>query len=349
MSEFSGKKLLTAVAVFFGMWLGIKYLLPLLLPFLFGAVIALAAEPAVRLGQHRLGLPRSVASGLGVTVLLVLLLAMISVLGAFLIKELKSLVQAVPDIEATAQRGMLLLQDFLVSAAQQTPEGVRPVLTRTVLDFFHDGTAVVEQVTQKVPAVVSSVISGVPDGALGVGTGILSAFFISGRLPKIKAGIRKKMPKSWKEQYLPALHRARKALAGWFKAQGKLALITYSIVTVGLLLLRVSYAPAWGLLVAIVDAVPLLGTGTVLVPWALLSFLQGETVRAVGLLCIFAVAILTRTMLEPRIVGRQLGIDPLLTLLALYIGYRFWGVWGMLIAPVLTTAAKSVIQSEQQA
>lgn len=338
------QKMVVVGAVFLGLWLGVRYLLPLLLPFLLGGAVALAAEPVVSLGQRKLRLPRPLAAGLGVTATLILLLAVLSMAGAFLVKELGNLATAVPNLENTARQGMVLLQDFLVGVAEQTPEGVRPMLTRTVLNFFDDGTAVMEQVSQRIPAVVSSVLSWVPDGALGLGTGILSAFLISGRLPKLRKGLSARMPESWHQRYLPALRRIRKALGGWLKAQGKLALVTYGIVTAGLLILGVPYAPARAIPVALVDAVPMLGTGTVLVPWALVSFLQGEHFRAIGLLCVYGAAMVTRTALEPRLVGRQLGLDPLLTLVALYVGYQFWGILGMIIAPILATAAKSVLQ-----
>ena len=80
----------------------------------------------------------------------------------------------------------------------------------------------------------------------------------------------------------------------------------------------------------------ILGTGTVLVPWSVVSFLQGDTPRALGILGIYITAALTRSMLEPKLLGQHLGLDPLVTLIALYIGYRLWGVGGMLLAPVLT-------------
>ena len=83
------------------------------------------------------------------------------------------------------------------------------------------------------------------------------------------------------------------------------------------------------------DALPVLGTGTVLVPWSLVCLLQGDTVRGIGLLGVYAAASLTRSVLEPRFIGRQLGLDPLVTLLAMYAGYRLWGLAGMILAPLL--------------
>ena len=88
--------------------------------------------------------------------------------------------------------------------------------------------------------------------------------------------------------------------------------------------------------IALVDALPMLGTGTILVPWGLLVLLQGQTALGLGLIALYGVTALTRSILEPRMVGHQLGLNPLLTLVALYMGYRLWGILGMILAPVLT-------------
>lgn len=339
------KKGLILGGVVLGAWVLMKYLVPVILPFLLGAGIALAAEPAVALAERRLKLPRVAAAGLGVSVTLILLVGILSFAGAVLVKELGRLAGAVPDLEGTARQSVQLLQDWLVSMTERTPEGVRPMLTRTVLNFFQDGSALMEQVTRRIPGAVSSVLGWVPDGALGLGTGLLAGFMISVRLPRLKGVVARHLPEDWNSRYLPAIRRIRHALSGWLRAQLKLCLVCYAIVAAGFLLLGIPNGLGWAVLVALVDAVPLLGTGTVLLPWALVCFLQQMHVRAVGLLCIYGAALLSRTVLEPRLVGRQLGLDPLLTLLALYLGYRFWGILGMLLAPVLATAVKSAAAS----
>lgn len=339
-------KLFAAAAAFLVAGLGIRYVLPVTLPFLAGGLLALTAEPLVDLSQRRLKLPRGAASSVGVTVTLAALLALLSVVGAVLVKQVGRLADAVPDIESTARQGAVLLEGFLLDATQNLPEGVRPAMTRTVTDFFEDGTAVVDHLTKKVPAVVSSIIGRVPNGALSVGTGLISGFMISARLPKLKKALHDRMPENWYTKYLPALRRMRRALGLWLKAQGKLALVTYGIVTVGLLILGIAHAPILGALVALIDAVPMLGSGVVLIPWALVSLLQQAHLRAIGLLCIYAAAFLSRSILEPRVVGRQLGLDPLVTLFALYAGFRFWGIPGLLAAPLVATAVKTLVEKQ---
>ena len=345
MGHSSLRKAFVLLGFFLCCWLVLRYLLPVFLPFLLGALLALAAEPAVKLSVRHLKLPRAGATALGVTATLILLTATLSLVGALAVKELGSLAKTVPDIQNTAQQGMDLLQDWLVGMAQQAPDGIRPLLTRTAQDLFTGEPMLMEQVTSRLPGVFTSVLGKIPNGALSVGTGILSGFMISARLPQLKKDVAKLLPPSWHEKYLPALGRVRSALGGWLKAQLKLSGITYLIVTAGFLLLRIPYGFLLALLVALVDAVPLLGTGTVLLPWALVSLLQGNHLQSIGLICIYGAAMLTRTVLEPRLVGKHLGLDPLVTLISLYLGYRFWGIFGMILAPMLATAAKSFTEA----
>ena len=203
-----------------------------------------------------------------------------------------------------------------------------------------------EQVTQRLPGALTGVLSWLPKGTLTLFTGLLSAFMISARLPRLRKKVQSWLPSSWEEKYLPALRQLRHGLWGWLKAQLKLMLITWGIVGLGLMLLRVDYGFLWSGLIALVDAVPILGTGTVMVPWALISFLQGKFVFGIGLLGIYAVALTVRTAVEPRLVGRHLGLDPLVTLVAFYAGFTLWGFVGMLLAPVLAAAVGTVINQK---
>ena len=98
---------------------------------------------------------------------------------------------------------------------------------------------------------------------------------------------------------------------------------------------------------ALVDAFPVLGTGTVLLPWSLLCFLQQDSARAIGLLGIYTTVTLTRSLMEPKLVGRHLGLDPLATLMSLYIGYRLWGIPGMLFAPLLAVTALQLVPEKR--
>ena len=341
------KKILPVVVGVLLLWLAVKYLLPVALPFLMGAGIAFLAEPAVRPLSQKI--PRGVATAVCMTLTLALLAGAVSILGAVALRQMGRLARGVPEMAETARQGLTVVRDWLLSVGAQAPESIRPALERTVTGFFTDGSGFVQQVTQQIPGVVTSAIGTVGSGVLGVGTGVVSAYLISARLPRIRQAVSVRMPASWQEKTLPALRRVRGALGGWLKAQLKLCAVTWGIVSVGFLLLRIKNGALWALLVAVVDAVPILGTGTVLVPWAVVCLIKGESLQAIGLLCTYGAAAMTRTVLEPRLVGKQLGLDPLATLIALYAGYRFWGFGGLLLTPILASAVKSIFTEEKPA
>ena len=150
------------------------------------------------------------------------------------------------------------------------------------------------------------------------------------------------------EAALEFLKKLRATAGQWLIAQLKLVGITYLLLTAGFFLLRVEYAPVWALAVAAVDAFPILGTGTILVPWSLVCLLQHQSARAIGLLGLYALTALARSTLEPKLLGKQLGLDPLLTLIALYTGFRLWGILGMFLMPMLAITVISMLPAKNQ-
>lgn len=339
------RKFIILFGVFLAIWLGIRYLLPLALPFLIGTGLALAADPLVRLCQNRLHLPRGAAAGIGVSVTLLLTVSLLIILAALLVRELSALAGILPNLEDTARQGLSLLESWLLGIAGRTPDGIRGILNRTISDLFSGSSAFLNRFSQWLLGLASAVLKQLPDSALGTGTGILASYMISAKLPKIKTWLSHRLPQAWRSRYLPALRQLKHTLFCWLRAQAKLASVTFLILTGGFIALQIPYAPLWALIVALVDAAPLLGTGTILIPWSVVSLLQGSHIRAVGLLGIYAVAALTRSALEPRFVGKQLGIDPLLTLIALYAGYRIWGISGMILSPLIAVTAVQLAES----
>lgn len=339
MSGSTGKQFAALAGTFLLTWLALRYLLSLLLPFLLGVCLALAAEPGVRLLHNRIHLPRGFAAGIGVAATLLLLICVLTLLAALLVREVGQLVHVLPDLGNTAMEGISTLELYLTDLARQTPEGIRPVVTRTVTGMFSNSSAVIDELTRKIPGIATSILGRVPNGFLAAGTTLLSGFMISARLPRLRQWLAA-LPLSQRlKGWLPALSSVRHALGGWLKAQLKLSCLCFLILLAGFLLLRIPYAIIWSFFIALVDAVPILGTGTVLLPWSLICLIQGEGIRAVGLLAVYVAALLSRTVLEPRLVGKHLGLDPLLTLVCLYVGYRLWGIGGMILAPILCVAA----------
>lgn len=348
MSQNSPRKILLIGALFLALWLSVKYVLPIAMPFLLALVIVLAAEPLVQFCSKKLHLPRAAATGIGVSITLVMLILLAMVLGALLLKQLGALANILPDLEGAATQGVEVLETRLLSMAEAAPKSIRPMATRCVDGLFSDGTAVMENLTDLLLGLASGIVTRLPDSALSLGTWILASFMLSAKLPAIRSFLSRRMPPSWHETYLPMLRRLKKAVLGWLGAQLRLVCVTFGVLTAGFALLQISYAPLWAALISLVDALPVLGTGTVLIPWSLICLLQADYVRAVGLLGIYAVAWLLRSVLEPRLIGKQLGLDPLVTLGAMYAGYRLWGISGMLFSPLLAVTALQFLKPQKQ-
>lgn len=327
--------------------LGIRYLLPVSMPFLLGAVLALAAEPGVKFLTGRLRFPRSAASGLGVGALFAVLVTLLTFALGLLLRQLRTLAGILPQMELTVRAGLDSLQGWLMELTQRTSPGVRAVLQRNVAQIFSGGAELLDRVTGYALTLAGNLLSRLPDSALGVGTAVLSAFLISAELPRIRFWLQTHVPRGRYDTLLQILRKLRSTAGQWLIAQLKLLGITYLVLTAGFLLLRVEYAPVWAAAVAAVDALPILGTGAVLVPWSLVCLVQHDSARALGLLGLYITTAVTHSMLEPRLVGRQLGLDPLVTLIALYTGFRLWGLWGMILMPMLAITAISVISEVQ--
>lgn len=341
-------KLLPFLGVFLAVWLAARYLLPLFFPFLLGLGLALTAQPAVNFFEKKLHAPRFLAAGAGVTLAFFFLALVILLLCAFLIRELKLLAGILPDLEQTARAGISLLEGWLLNLTDAFPAGIALLLQQNISGLFSGGTALLDKLLRYILSLAGNLLTHIPDSALTLGTALISGYMFSAKLPHIRRWLTRRFPKEKWKPLLDGFRRVRTAVAGWLLAQLKLSGLTFGILAAAFLLLRIPYGILWALGVSLLDAFPVLGTGTVLLPWALICFLQGNTPQALGLLGSYAAVTLIRSALEPKLVGKQLGLDPLVTLMALYAGYKIWGIGGMILAPLLTVTALQLVPDKPE-
>lgn len=341
--EFRAKKILRFAGLLLVLWVCARFLLPFFLPFLLGTGLALASEPAVRFLCRRGKLPRALASGVGVSATIAGALAIIMLFFGLLLRQLSPPENWVPRLTQTVGSGMGLLQKWLLTFADDLPQGLQAAYRKNMAEFFSGGTALLEKMSTFALGTAGAVITGLPETALCLGTGLLSAFLISARLTAIRRFLSQRLPQKQLEAWLSAIRQLRDILESWIGSQCKLLGITFCVLSIGFWMLRIGSPLLIAALVSLVDALPVLGTGTVLLPWSLICFLSGDGGRALGLLGLYALAALLRSVLEPKIVGRHLGLDPLATLIAMYCGYRLWGIAGMLLLPMLSAAAMQML------
>ena len=343
----AAKKFLLLLAIFLALRLTLRHIFPLFFPFILGTGLAFAAEPAVNFFSRRLHLPRAAAAGIGVTMTFGSLMLLVLILCALLLREVKYLTGVLPGLEETARSGISLLQGWLLDRTVQLPQSIGNLLRQNITEFFSGGTALLDRGIRYILGLAGNLLTQIPDSALTLGTAVISGYMISTKLPKLRRWIREHLPMAKLKPVFEALKRAKTALGGWLTAQLKLFGLTLLLLAGGLLLLRIPNGLLWALLICLLDALPVLGTGAVLLPWALISFLQSNTPRAIGLLGLYATITLLRSTLEPKLVGRQLGLDPLVTLMALYVGFKLWGLGGMILAPMLTVTTLQLLPEQK--
>lgn len=327
-----------------GVWLFMGYFLPIGLPFLLGISLAFGAEPTVQLLGRRLRLSRRWASPLGVSGLCLLAATVLICLLALLVRQSQQVVHWLPALANTVTDALKQLQQLTQNLSGRLPPALRPLLESFSENFLQNGGSLLEQAAGQLPKVVTSLIAFLSRGMLGLLTGIISAYMISARMPGIRAWWQTHQPPEWNRRWRPVLVTLKKSVLSMLLSEAKLALLAFGIMAAGFWLLGLKRWCAAAIWIAIVDAFPILGVGTVLLPWSVLCFLRQQAVRGIGILAIYAVVWLTRSILEPKLIGKGLGLDPLATLASIYAGWKLWGIAGMLLAPIMAMTVTQVLK-----
>ena len=323
-----------ALAVIVGalaIWVAVAWFLPVLLPFVIGLAAASVAQPLARRLQSAVHLPRWAASALCVGLVFGLLALGVYSLGRTVVSQLGALAGELPAIARSAGR---TLRQWLDSLCSRAPAGMEDAVRTWADALLLRSERIGERLSDAAIATLGGAVTALPEVLLFTVTAVLSGFMLCARLPELRQALRKKLPPHRQAQLETLRDQLKLVLSGWCRAQAALLSVSFAVVTAGLLLLRVPYALGLGALIAFVDALPVLGAGTILLPWAAVAMLQGMTRRALGLALLYAAAALTRAALEPRLLGRHLGLHPLAALVALYAGFRLCGVGGMLLFPI---------------
>ena len=205
--------------------------------------------------------------------------------------------------------------------------------------MLEEGLSLPEHLYNGLAGAAAGVAGSLPGASLFLFTALLAGYFISAGWPDYREWLRGLLPASWREPVGRGWAEVRRTLGGWLRAQGLLMLVTFGELAAGLLLLRVELFLLLAALIALVDALPVFGTGTVLLPWAAAELLAGRLGLALGLAALYGVVSVVRSVLEPKLVGEQTGLPPLGALAAMYAGFQAFGVAGMILAPLLASVA----------
>ena len=323
-----------------------KYALPFIAAFLLASLVSAISD---KLKRHT----RLSGKTLSVSVLVLLLASLTSVIYFSvrrLISELGKLTEGLSRGEGLIYEAAQRLGEIIESASSRL-SAMLPLIgngeTESGAQKFNDIaeeviSAIISSASSALPGVLSSIVSALPGLFLGLAVTIISAFYFTLDREKIKRTASELLPSSLRTRLPRIRSEAGRGAAKYLRAYSLIMLITFGEIFLGLSLLGVEYSFLIALVTAVIDILPILGVGTLLIPWAVISFLTNNYFMGVGLLILYAVIMVVRQIIEPKILGGSLGVHPLLTLAALYIGYRLAGFTGMLIAPLCLIAWRAL-------
>ncbi len=337
-------------AAAFAVYIAIRYLLKYALPFIIAFLLAsLVSAISGKLKRHT----RLSRKTLSVSVLVLLLVSFTSIVYFSvrrLISELGRLTDGLSKGEGIIYEAIEKIRSTIESTSSRL-SAMLPLIgngdTESGAQKFNDIaeeviSSVISSISSALPGILSSIVSALPGLFLGLAVTIISAFYFTLDREKIKSTMAQLVPSSLRTRLPRIKNEAGRGAVKYLRAYSLIMLITFGEIFLGLSLLGVEYSFLIALITAVIDILPILGVGTLLIPWAVVSFLTNNYFLGVGLLILYGVIMVVRQIIEPKILGGSLGVHPLLTLAALYIGYRFAGFAGMLIAPLCLIAWRAL-------
>lgn len=306
------------------------------MPFLIGFIIAIMVEPIIRFLMRKAKLSRKVSSIITLLVIISIIIALLFLGISTLIQEAIELIQNMNMyIDKIYSIGTNIIQSSKVESIK-LPEEVNGLLQNSLKEFLQTVSVWVKNIL----TVVVNKITSLPIVGLYIMITLLATVFICMDRVYILDQLEHHLPKTWMKKISLHLKDIISSLGSLLKAEVILIAITFIEVLVGLFImnfmgLNVAFPLIATLITGIVDALPILGAGSVLVPWAIFSAVNGDLNLAIALIILYIIVIVVRQVLEPKIVSNQLGVHPIFTLIAMYTGFKFTGFLGLIIGPIV--------------
>ncbi|MGG1556209.1 sporulation integral membrane protein YtvI [Paenibacillus ferrarius] len=315
------------------------------LPFLLALVTAIFLDPLIGLLVRWAKMTRFIAATIIGTLFTLVLLALVYFIGMNVVTELIELGRKAPNYMDQVN----LYVDQAVDRTQGFYNSLSPEMAAQVQSWLEKGT---ETLTGALTSFLSSVsgfflnmASKIPNFFLLMLIYVIALFLTLYSLPNMKAAFLSMFEETARVKMERVLSYLREAIFGFVRAQLIMALFTYIVTFIGLLVLRADYPLAISMLVMIMEFAPIIGTGLVFIPWMLYQFLVGHTAMGIGLLVLFLVLSIMRRIIEPKVLSDAVGINSLAALISLYIGFEWFGFAGLFLGPLVVIIYQSLRKS----
>ncbi len=320
-----------------------KYLIPLIMPFAVAFAISFMLRPIIKFFNEKLRMKWNVAA----VILVLLFYSTIGVLITLTIIKLVAWLQSVLILLPALYTNMIApkLMD-LFAEIQEKITLLGPTVADTLGGFGSEiisslGSSL-SNLSMKAVGMLSGFAALVPGMLISILITIIATFFMAGDYPNITAFVLRQLPQRSAEMLLKIKTQIVEVIGQFFRSYCLIMLITFVELTIGFFILGVPNPLAFALIIAIFDVMPVLGTGGVLIPWMLASFVMGNVGTGLGLLVIYIVVTVVRNIVEPRIIGHQVGLHPLVTLISMFVGTKLFGLIGLFGLPITCAIIKSL-------
>ncbi|WP_195609270.1 sporulation integral membrane protein YtvI [Mediterraneibacter glycyrrhizinilyticus] len=312
-------------------YLGIKGIF-FLMPFVIGWGIAAIAAPLVNWLEKKFNIVKKLGSALIVILVIGLIVVGIYFAVSRIILEVGDLIKNIPELYAQLESGLRQIGSAMSGIFEKLPVVIQDGWNTVVANLDQYMGDLVSRISEPTVMAAGNFAKSLPSYLISVIVAILSAYFFTIQREDVLKWMKQIAPPSVEKRMTLVMDNLRYAVGGYFKAQFKIMGVVFLILLVGFAVLGVRYFVLIAFLISFLDFLPFFGTGTAMIPWGIYKFLMGDYKMAILLIAIYAVTQLVRQLLQPKLVADSVGMNPLVTLLLLYIGYRIGGVLGMILA-----------------
>lgn len=304
-------------------------LLAFFAPFVAGWIVATIANPVVHFLEKRIRIVRKHGSFVMIVGVLALVVIGLYFLIGWSVRGIGGLIGEVPEIYAEFQTEVSTAYGELAGLLHFVPADIQQTVEQLIESV---GAGIGEWLQELTTVAGGAVARTLPDVLVAVVVVCLSSYFFLAEHDKIVAKVRELTPPSVKKYIALMKHDVRHVIGGYFLAQFRIMFVVAVVLVLGFTFLGTSHSVLLAILIAMLDFLPMFGTGTALFPWALVKLLTGDFAYACGLLLLYVLTQAVRQVIQPKIVGDSIGLPPLTTLFLLFIGYRVKGIAGMILA-----------------
>ena len=322
----------------------IKYCLGVLSPFIIAFIVAYALQRPIKWAQKKLHLKsHGIISFLLVLLVVCIIFGVLSIAVLILFDELKGFASYLTTQFSSIDELIVTLENYAMGVIVRLPQSIRGTVGDYVTNAFDslgEGQSQIDLSMLSAPLSGAwSVVKSLPSMILSVVVAVVSCFFMASDYDKVKELVLGFFSDSKRKSVVKTKRTATKAIAKLLKAYATIMAITFAEMFLGLFLLKLigvydgSYIAIISFVTCIIDIIPVLGTGTVLIPWAVFNLIFGNFGMGVGLLVIYGAITVIRQIIEPKLVANQAGLPAIVTIMAMFIGVRIFGAFGIILLP----------------